>query len=282
MAVRSSFLRLYEAAVSLNERNILELVQDRPYPDLCDLGCDDGQWTAELAQRARSLHVYGVEIVAERAREARERGVDVAVADLTSMFPFEDEQFDLVHANQVIEHISDIDHFLSEIHRILRVGGVAVISTENGSSWHNVFAATMGWQIFSLTNVSALSMGVGNPLAMHRERSLELPSWTHKTIFNYRGLREVLAVHGLKVVHEMGAGYHPFPAIFGRADVRHSHFMTMKAVKVPRSLNRENPVLSDRGSSTPDSGVNALPGGFAESHHARAQTRPETSPTDQR
>jgi SAM-dependent methyltransferase len=235
MGLRGSFLRLYEAAAALNQQNILELVGDRPYLDLCDLGCDDGLWTAELARSSCSQHVFGVEIVPERARVALERGVSVTVADLTSMFPFEDERFDLVHANQVIEHIGDIDHFLNEIHRVLRVGGAAVISTENGSSWHNIFAATMGWQIFSLTNVSALSMGVGNPLAVHRGRSLALPSWTHKTIFNYRGLREMLGLHGLKVVRAVGAGYYPLPASVGRVDVRHCHFMTMKAVKVAAS-----------------------------------------------
>jgi len=29
----------------------------------------------------------------------------------------------------------------------------------------------------------------------------------------------------------VGAGYHPFPAVFGRFDVRHSHFITIKAYK---------------------------------------------------
>jgi 2-polyprenyl-3-methyl-5-hydroxy-6-metoxy-1,4-benzoquinol methylase len=89
--------------------------------------------------------------------------VQVVISDLTDTFPFDNESFDLVHANQVIEHVSDVDHFLAETNRVLRVGGVALISTENGISWHNVFAATMGWQIFSLTNVSAQTRKVGNP-----------------------------------------------------------------------------------------------------------------------
>lgn len=52
----------------------------------------------------------------------------------------------------MIEHVSNVDLFVSEVFRVLKKGGHAVISTENGSSWHNVFAAAMGWQIFSLTN----------------------------------------------------------------------------------------------------------------------------------
>jgi SAM-dependent methyltransferase len=162
--------------------------------------------------------------------------VRVTVSDLASAFPFADESFDLVHANQVIEHVSDVDHFLAETNRILRVGGVAIISTENGSSWHNIFAATMGWQIFSLTNVSAVTRGVGNPVALHRGSPLALRSWTHKTIFNYRGLLEIVGLHGLSLMRAVGAGYHPLPAGIGRVDVRHSHFITVKVKKLRPSL----------------------------------------------
>jgi hypothetical protein len=128
--------------------------------------------------------------------------------------------------------VSDVDHFLAETRRILRIGGVAVISTENGSSWHNIFAAIMGWQIFSLTNVSGLVSGLGNPLALHRGAPQTLNSWRHKTIFNFRGLVEILGAHGLTVVRALGAGYHPLPARVGRIDVRRSHFIAVKALKM--------------------------------------------------
>jgi SAM-dependent methyltransferase len=147
------------------------------------------------------------------------------------MFPFREGSFDLVHANQVIEHVTDVDHFLSETHRVLRVGGIAIVSTENGSSWHNIMAAALGWQIFSLTNVSGRVRGVGNPMALHRGAPQDLQSWRHRTIFNYRGLIEFMAVHSLAVVSVAGAGYHPLPPQLGRIDVRHSHFITVKAIK---------------------------------------------------
>jgi SAM-dependent methyltransferase len=228
---RKFFFDLYQAAEATNKQNISELVKDRPYATLCDLGCDDGRWTIELAKHSRSQRVFGLEIVPERAQMARGLGVDATVADLSAAFPYGDQCFDLVHANQVIEHVSDVDHFLAETKRVLRVGGAAVISTENGSSWHNIFAATMGWQIFSLTNVSSLASGVGNPMALHRGDQQPMSSWKHKTIFNYRGLIEIIGIHGLTVVSAMGAGYHPFPAALGRIDPRHSHFITVKALR---------------------------------------------------
>jgi SAM-dependent methyltransferase len=199
---------------------------------LCDLGCGGGEWTAELARTCGSEHVFGVEIVGERARLAHSNGVRATVADLNELFPFEDECFDLVHANQVIEHVKDVDHFIAEIIRVLRVGGIAVISTENGSSWHNIFAAIMGWQTFSLSSVSVRARTVGNPLALHRRAPPPQVLDTHRTIFNYRGLIEILVAHGLAVVEVRGAGYYPLPASIGGVDVRHCHFITVKARKV--------------------------------------------------
>ena len=230
--VRSAAERLFDSAMDLNHRNILKLAGSEPQSSLCDLGCDDGRWTIEVARACRCSHVYGIEIVPERAEEARTRGVEVSVSDLNGRFPFPAGAMDVVHANQVIEHVPDIDHFMTEIVRVLRVGGFAIISTENGSSWHNVFAAAMGWQIFSATNISQRVGGLGNPLAIHRGTHHDLVSWTHKTIFNFRGLVELAEVHGLKVVNVLGAGYHPLPAVVGRVDPRHAHFLAIKAVKL--------------------------------------------------
>jgi SAM-dependent methyltransferase len=229
--MRTLFERLFVSAEKLNRRNILELVGQEPRSSICDLGCDDGEWTMQLARACHSDHVYGIEIVPERAEEAKKRGVEVAVTDLDGRFPYPDGSMDVVHANQVIEHVPDIDHFMAETGRVLRPEGVAVISTENGSSWHNIFAATMGWQIFSSTNISKHAGGLGNPLAIHRGDPQALASWTHKTIFNFRGLIELAEIHGLKVVAVMGAGYHPLPASLGKVDPRHAHFIALKAVK---------------------------------------------------
>src|SRR5262249_48133121 len=46
--------------------------------------------------------------------------------------PFDDEFFDIVHANSVIEHVADLDAALSEIFRVLKPGGVFWFSS--GSS----------------------------------------------------------------------------------------------------------------------------------------------------
>ena len=222
---------MFSRAMDLNRRNIMDLLPRQPNARLLDLGCDDGAFTMQLAARLDTRNVWGVEIVPERALQARARGVAVALADLDVAVPFADGSFDVVHANQVIEHVSSVDRFAREVHRILAPGGVLVLSTENGSSWHNVFAAVMGWQIFSLTNLSAHASGVGNPMAVHRGEPGLMTSWTHKTIFNYQGLIEFLRLHGFSSLETRGAGYYPLPAWVGAADVRHAHFLAMRGTK---------------------------------------------------
>lgn len=217
--------------MDLNHRNILESCAGNHGGTLLDLGCDDGTWTLELVEAAKCTSVLGVEIVQQRADAARAKGIEVMIADLADPLPLSEACFDVVHANQVIEHVPDIDLFASEIFRVLRPGGIAVVSTENASSWHNVISVALGWQMFSLTNLSGRRLGIGNPLALHRGEADHLKTWTHKVIFSYRGLIEFFEAHGFLVQQIHGAGYHPLPAWVGKVDVRHAHFLTAQVKK---------------------------------------------------
>jgi SAM-dependent methyltransferase len=58
---------------------------------------------------------------------AKAPGVDV-VHDLSQRpFPFDDESFDLIEADHVIEHLPDVFATMAEIHRLLMPGGTLVL-----------------------------------------------------------------------------------------------------------------------------------------------------------
>jgi SAM-dependent methyltransferase len=220
----------FAAAASANFANIgRALAGAPPHGVLVDLGCDDGGHTLEFAAAARARQVCGVDVVEERAAAARERGIDVTLGDLNEQFPYDGARFDVVVSNQVIEHLADTDNFVREVHRILCPGGLAVVSTENLASWHNVLALLLGWQPFSLSNVSGTRLGLGNPLAAQRGDAPALRSWEHVRVFAYRGLKELFEAHGFTVENVVGAGYYPLPAAFARLDPRHAAFLTVTA-----------------------------------------------------
>jgi SAM-dependent methyltransferase len=226
--------RLWADAESAYRRSILETLSADPAAILLDVGCDDGAWTEELRQRLGNPtdRVHGLEIVPERAELARERGFDVRSGDLDEPWPFPDASVDVVHANQVIEHVRRLDHFVQEIGRVLRPGGRAIVCTENLASWHNVAALTLGYQPFSSTNVSRLRP-IGNRFALHLEESPAGESWQHVHVLTLTALRDLFAAHGLPVEAAWGTGYHPLPGraaeAAARLDPRHAHFICVVA-----------------------------------------------------
>lgn len=223
---------LWDKAEKHNENNIFSLLEYNPNANLLDCGCADGELTIKIATKIGTQNIFGIEIAKELIDKAKKRRIDVRQADLNDSFPFESGSIDVLVANQVIEHLYDTDNFISEIYRVLRRGGYAIISTENLASWHNIFALLFGWQPFSLTNISRSRLGIGNPLALHRGEKLSFSSYQHVRVFAYRGLKEIFVTQGFKVEKTLGAGYYPLPNFFAKVDPRHAAFLTSKVRKV--------------------------------------------------
>jgi SAM-dependent methyltransferase len=237
---------LYEAVDSEYRRQILDVLPREPALTLLDIGCDDGLWTERLQHRMGipPTNVSGIEIVPERRKLAEGRQFDVRDGDLEAPWPFEDSTFDVVHANQVIEHVKRLDHFVRETRRVLRPGGIAVVCTENLASWHNVAALALGFMPFSLTNISDTGP-IGNPLALHVGEVLQQgESWQHVHVLTLPALCRILDVHGLIVERRFASGYYPavgrVAKVLASIDPRHAHFIGVVARKgrAERSLTQ--------------------------------------------
>lgn len=100
-----------------------------PGTSLLDVGCGPGSITADLAARVAPGRVRGIEAVGdplERARAtAAERGVAVEFAvDDGYALSDPDGSWDVVHAHQVLQHVSDPVAVLREMRRVSRPGGL--------------------------------------------------------------------------------------------------------------------------------------------------------------
>jgi SAM-dependent methyltransferase len=236
-ATRGYLLNLWIEAEDAYRKRILELVASAKPTSLLDLGCNDGEWTEQLvlASRGSIERVAGVELIEEARQEAERRGIEAVAGNLNDELPFADESFELVHANQVIEHVLDLDLFVAEIARVLRTGGRAIVCTENLASWHNIAALVVGYMPFSLTNISSRG-AIGNPFNLASTPADELEtSWFHTRVLTAVGLEHLFRVHALDVVAHFGTGYHPLPPRLARAaarrDVRHAAFIGVVAKK---------------------------------------------------
>lgn len=93
-------------------------------PRILDVGCGTGGVLAHLGGLGRAC---GIDPSPEAAGYCRERGLPVALASGMEL-PFGDRAFDAVLALDVIEHVEDDVALLREARRVLRPGGVAVLT----------------------------------------------------------------------------------------------------------------------------------------------------------
>jgi len=211
--------RVFEASEDENRAAILDAVAERaPMQSVLDLGCFDGEFTQRLGSRAGATHVAGMEFIEEHAERASSVGVDVTMGDLEQRFPYDDASFDLVHANQVIEHLRNTDGFLREARRVCRPGGLVVISTNNLASWHNVAMLALGLQPMPI-HVSD-EVHVGNPMNLRAGEPHMDRGQTHLRLFTGRALVDLAEYHGLELVSLQTSGYYPLPPRMARRMVK--------------------------------------------------------------
>lgn len=98
--------------------------------DLLEIGCGEGRGVELLAPKVVTYTaVDKIEEVVQSLslKFKNSRFIQANIPPL----PFEDNSFDSIVSFQVIEHIKDDNKYLQEIHRILKPGGKAYISTPN-------------------------------------------------------------------------------------------------------------------------------------------------------
>jgi len=104
----------------------------KPYVkgDLLELGCGEGRGVELLAPLAKSyLGVDKIQHVIDLLN--RQFPNYSFIRDSFPPFSFEDNEFDSIVTFQVIEHIKEDEEFIKEIHRVLKPGGSALITTPN-------------------------------------------------------------------------------------------------------------------------------------------------------
>ena len=222
--------KVYRQMERTNKNQILQLVEPCPNGRLLDCGCGDGDFTVRLANRARVAEAYGVERVDERIAEASDRGVIVTKANLNDPLPYRDHFFDIINANQIIEHLLNADLFLAEVRRVMHADGYAIFSANNLASWQNILSLAMGMQPTGAHVRNETVVGnVFDPLQDSRY-PYELDSYLRT--YSYQNLQELCSNHGFRVEATRTVGYYPLPPnlarLMCRIDSAHGAFIIVK------------------------------------------------------
>ncbi len=93
-------------------------------PRILDVGCGTG---ANLEMLGKFGEAHGVDVSHDALAFCRERGLQNVRHGEAERLPYEDDSFDLVTGLDVVEHLDDDVAGLSEMRRVLRRGGRALL-----------------------------------------------------------------------------------------------------------------------------------------------------------
>ena len=97
---------------------------------ILEIGCGTGKNTGLLAKIGERVHGldFSAEMLAKARAKIKHPNVTFDTADLTRRWPVDEESFELIACNLVLEHIENLDHIFAEAARVLRPGGRFYVS----------------------------------------------------------------------------------------------------------------------------------------------------------
>jgi len=191
--------RLRLARYYYHAEALSEILPDGPSRVL-DAGCGRGRLPLYLKRwlpPAKKPVVVGMDINLGRLSQAATHGyTQLYAGNITRPWPFKDGTFDVVVCEQVLEHLGDDDVLfaLSQIRRVLRPGGVALV----------------GVPIFTWLELMVSPIWIPLGHLMHRLR--EGPGATHHLqYFSLNRIRRFMERHDLKPERVRGFRLWSFP-----------------------------------------------------------------------
>lgn len=161
---------------------------------LVSIGNGAGSEATFVANQLSLGTVVVLDISVRALQAARNSGQLPLIADAEGpKLPLRTDSVDVVMLNEVIEHLVDTDSILGEIRRVLRPGGILMLSTPNLAAWFNRLALMFGIQpAFSETSQRQIFGRPGKTVVGHLR------------LFTSRALLQQLSTHGFSRISIVG------------------------------------------------------------------------------
>ena len=195
---------------------------------IVDVGCGDGSATRLVATPGRAQHRHRRRLVGDGAGQARARGLLVIQGGVdTAGLPLPDSCADVVIMSELIEHLVDTDAAVDEARRVLRPGGVLLLSTPNLAAWFNRGLIGLGIQpVFSEVSLRGIYGRPGHEVVGHLR------------LFTRRALVEFLTDRGFECELVRGAPYHDVPRLLRPLDRSLCRWPSMASILLVQARRR--------------------------------------------
>lgn len=139
--------------------------------EVLDCGCGGGANIAVFLRMVDEGHVTGLDystVSVAKSREVNRAAIDAGRCEIVQgnvqELPFDDARFDVVTAFETIYFWKDLVHCFAEIHRVLKMGGVFMITNETSGKtgahekWMKIVD---GMSVYTGEELEALLIGAG-------------------------------------------------------------------------------------------------------------------------
>jgi ubiquinone/menaquinone biosynthesis C-methylase UbiE len=166
------------------------LVEDLTGLTLLDAGCGTGWFSAAAANRGAVVTSMdlGPNLLSEVAKKCESERVIGSILEM----PFEDGSFDVVVSSEVIEHVPHPFDAIAELVRVLKPGGILVVTTPNRKWKFALHVANLlnirpyqgleNWSGFSQLKDELKRLGMEIDVATGIHAFPFIPAFTHRPL----------------------------------------------------------------------------------------------------
>ncbi len=102
---------------------------------ILEIGAGFGTFCSEIKKRNKFERIVAIEPTPGLAKTCRERGLDVIELPVEKVDLSQSELFDIIASFEVIEHLFEPSKFIADAEKLLRPGGLIILTCPNGNGF---------------------------------------------------------------------------------------------------------------------------------------------------
>ncbi|MDD5111129.1 MAG: class I SAM-dependent methyltransferase [Candidatus Altiarchaeota archaeon] len=202
---------------------VISLLKKDKIKKVLDVGAGKGQLSKKL--RSEGYDVYACDLNTEQYPYE-----NCVYADLDEKLPYSREQFDCLIAEEVIEHLENPSFTLRELNRILKIGGVLILTTPNILSIFSRMLFLVSGRFHHFNENTYFSIGHKTPL----------PAWLLSHILESSGFKIDCITYNQSYIPLLRIGFDWKTQLMGQTLIIKARKMKADEIKITPGEAREN------------------------------------------